>query len=264
MPKKEVYEKGSVLWGLWLKDFEDRNDILARLNSKLIDRIYIADTSSKSKPLIYVCDVKRVVAEGGSVDDSLIPDYYLPRKAEVPIWFELASRIGEINPDKTLIDLLGVPTIYFLEYDSSGSITNAAPQRRYDLKMKESNRWALLLSDVHLGADHAFRYPGEKQKTDTGSQRTLSEVLREDLASLDVLEKIGCVIISGDILTKGAWYISHVVGEQEFTGLQLAKLFLEDLSKTVLVDPRHFLMVPGNHDVVRKALPVNSPRQFGR
>jgi hypothetical protein len=103
-----------------------------------------------------------------------------------------------------------------------------------------------------LGDDHAFRYPGPKSKTDTGAQRTLSEVLREDIDSLDAAGRIGCVVISGDILTKGAWYTQHKVGEGEISGLELAKLFLNDLSKMVSVDRRNFLMVPGNHDIIRR------------
>jgi hypothetical protein len=125
---------------------------LAHLNDREIDRIYIADTSSKSNPLIYVCDVKRIITKNADVDESLIPEYYRGRKEEVPIWFELASKIGAIDADKKLAALLGVPTIYFLDYDKNGNIINAAPQRRYDLKnINEKARWALLLSDIHLG-----------------------------------------------------------------------------------------------------------------
>jgi hypothetical protein len=229
----EVFKKkGAVLWGLWLKSFENKDDVLAHLNDREVDRIYIADTASKSKPLIYSCDVKRIITKSTDVDESLVPEYYRKRKEEVLIWFELASRIGAIDADKKLAALLGVPTIYFLEYDASGDIVNAAPQRRYDLKiLNEKARWALLLSDIHLGEDHAFRYPGVKQKADTNPQRTLSDVIREDLTSLDAIEKIGCVIISGDILTRGGWFTSHKAEDKELSGLELAKLFLNDLSQ---------------------------------
>jgi predicted phosphodiesterase len=250
---KKFAEKGSVLWGLWLKSFENADEVLAQLGGRNVDRIYIADTTSKANPSIYVCDVKRVVVKAEDVNEDLIPQYYQARKSEVRIWFELASRIGAIDADKKLIELLGVPTIYFLDYDKAGNIINAAPQRRYEIRIDEKARWALLISDIHLGDDHAFRYPGVKSKADTRAQRILSEVIREDLVSLDALEKIGCVIIAGDILTRGAWFTQHKVESQEVTGLELARLFLDDLSKAVLVDRNHFLMVPGNHDIVRRA-----------
>jgi hypothetical protein len=217
---KILAQNGSALWGLWLKAFENKNEVLAQLNKGKVDRIYIADTSSKAKPSIYVCDVKRVVAEANDVDENLIPEYYRARKSEVP--------------------------------DANGNIINAAPQRRYDLRISDNARWALLLSDIHLGDDHAFRYTISKAKTDTGPQRTLAEVLREDLTSIGAIEEIGCVIISGDILTRGAWSAPHKVEDKELSGFDLAKLFLEDLSAAVSVDRRHFFMVPGNHDIVRK------------
>jgi hypothetical protein len=250
---KKFAEKGSVLWGLWLKDFENADVMLGKLRERDISRIYIADTTSKAKPSLYVCRVKRFIVAANDVDEDLIPTYYRARKGEVKIWFEVISEIEAIHADKKLLDLLGVPTIYFLEYDSDGNIVGSAPQRRYELKIREEARWALLLSDIHLGADHAFRYPGAKTKTDTGAQRTLSDVLREDLTSIGAIGKIGCVIVSGDIITKGAWSSLHKLEEKELTGLELAKLFLEDLSKILGVDKQHFFMVPGNHDIVRRA-----------
>ncbi|HVQ69918.1 MAG TPA: metallophosphoesterase [Bradyrhizobium sp.] len=250
---KTFAQKGRVLWGLWLKSFENADETLRQLQNRNIDRIYIADTTSKATPSIYVCDVKRLVIRAEDVEEDLVPQYYQDRKAEVKIWFELASRIGAIDADKKLIELLGVPTIYFLDYDKAGNIINAAPQRLYEIKIDEKARWALLISDVHLGDDHAFRYPGEKSKTDSSAQRILSEVIREDLTDLDALGKIGCVIVAGDILTKGAWFTQHQAVGREVTGLELAQLFLEDLSEAVSVDRNHFLMVPGNHDIVRKA-----------
>ncbi|KQW22613.1 hypothetical protein ASC80_04415 [Afipia sp. Root123D2] len=109
------------------------------------------------------------------------------------------------------------------------------------------------MSDVHLGDDHAFRYPVKKSKSDTSPRKALSEVLYEDLRSLDVLGQIGCVIISGDILTKGAWSKPHESGDRKLSGLDVAKEFLNDLSDAISVDPKLFCIVPGNHDIVRKA-----------
>lgn len=130
-------EKGSVLWGLWLKSFENAGEILKRLTAKSVDRIYIANTSRKSNPEIFVCDVKRIISNIADVDDALVPEYYQERKAEVPIWFELASRIAEIDADKRLKALLGVPTIYFLDYDQNSNVINSAPQRQYKLKARD-------------------------------------------------------------------------------------------------------------------------------
>lgn len=245
-------EKGSVLWGLWLKAFEDKDEVIAKLKTVVTDRVYLANTTNKSKPEISICDVKRIITDEAQVDETLIPKYYRKRRDEVPVWFEVVSRIGAIDADQRLKSLLGVPTIYFLDYDKDNNIINTAPPRRYRLNAKAGARWVLLLSDIHLGDDHAFRYPVEKGKSDVNPKRTFSEVLKEDLAALKILDQIGCVIISGDILTKGAWSVTHETGAGQMTGLELAKKVLYDLAKEIGVDPSLFCMVPGNHDIVRK------------
>jgi 3',5'-cyclic AMP phosphodiesterase CpdA len=69
------------------------------------------------------------------------------------------------------------------------------------------------------------------------------------------------VIVSGDIVTKGAWFSPHKIEDEELTGLDLTKRFLDDLSRTVGVDRRHFFMVPGNHDIVRKATDASAVQE---
>ena len=188
-----------------------------------------------------------------SVKRLRVPKYYRSKIDEVPIWFELASRIQKIDADPTLGELLGVPTIYFLDYDQSGNIINSAPQREFRFSAEPDAQFVLHLSDIHLGDDHAFRYPVQADKTDTGSTRTLSDVLVDDLKENGALGKIGCVVISGDIVTKGAWWKKTEIAGQSSSGLELARLFLVDLSKRINVPRNMFFMVPGNHDIVRES-----------
>lgn len=242
-----------VYWGLWLKSFENKADILKKLDGLSDQKIYIADTESKTKPLIHFCEVGRVLFDLKKINPKLVPKYYRDRIAEIPIWFELRSKINQIDADGKLSDLLGVPTIYFLDYDSEGNIINSAPQRDYALAAPKNTSFVLHLSDIHLGDDHAFRYPLLKDKGDVASTRTFSEVLVEDLNSVGAYGKIGCVVISGDVVTKGNWNSKVKVGDEECTGLDLAKVFLNDLAESLKVDPNLFCMVPGNHDIVREA-----------
>jgi hypothetical protein len=83
--------------------------------------------------------------------------------------------------------------------------------------------------------------------------RTLSEVLVEDLHQAAAFGKIACVVISGDIITRGGWYENTEIGGQCYSGLDLAQLFLDDLSKSLRVKRTLFFVVPGNHDIVRQA-----------
>lgn len=244
--------EGRAFWGLWLKSFEDKAAIADKLKGVEGQSIYIANTASKAKPSIYICDVKRVVLKPRAVKRSLVPKYYRAKIDEVPIWFELASKINEIDADLSLGELLGVPTIYFLTYDANGKIIYDAPQREYRFDTGTDASFVLHLSDIHLGEDHAFRYPIQGEKVDTSSARTLSEVLVEDLTQSGALGRIGCVVISGDIVTKGRWSEKMEISGQSFSGLDLARLFLDDLSKRIGVPGNLFFMVPGNHDIVRE------------
>lgn len=244
---------GKALWGVWLKLFENKDEILKRLRQGGVgETIYIADTASKARPAVYLVDVGDVLTPD-QVDPVLVPEYYRSKINEVPIWFELRSKIKEIDADKALTNLLGVPTTYFVKYDVDGKIVGDAPQRDYTLTAVSGAKYALHLSDIHLGEDHGFRYPVTYDKISTIANRSLAEVLVEDLSKLGALGKIGCVIVSGDILTKGAWSKQLPVGVQEMAGLDLARLFLDDLSKKLNVPPNLFCLVPGNHDIVRDA-----------
>ena len=64
--------KGSVFWGLWLKSFEDKSKIVEQIKEVREVPIYVADTASKAKPSIHICDVKRVVwPAAGFVDTEI-------------------------------------------------------------------------------------------------------------------------------------------------------------------------------------------------
>jgi Calcineurin-like phosphoesterase len=246
--------KGRAFWGLWLKSFEDEAKIVAKLGDVEDEPIYIADTASKAKPSVYICDVKRVVTNRKSVDRAYVPEYYRNKISDVSIWFELASKIQQIDATSSLTNLLGVPTVYFLDYDDKGKIINSAPQRDFQFAAADSSSFVLHLSDIHIGDDHAFRYPVESDKSDVDATRTLSDVLFEDLNSNGALGKIGCVVISGDIVTKGGWSKEIEVSKTtKMTGLALARLLLDDLSKKIGVPANLFFMVPGNHDIVRQS-----------
>ena len=133
----DIFEaNGRAFWGLWLKSFEDRDDIANKLRDANGQDIYIADTSSKAKPSIYNCEIARVVLDQTAVNPSLVPEYYRDKISEVSIWFEVASKIREIDADSGLRDLLGVPTIYFLDYDKSGKIITHTLQRDFPFTAK--------------------------------------------------------------------------------------------------------------------------------
>jgi hypothetical protein len=96
--------RGRVFWGLWLKEFENKRDIESRLNKlgSALEQIYVADTTQKSDPIIYVATVVRVVTESAQVNGDLVPGYYADDIAKVPIWFELSSKLIKVDIDSRL------------------------------------------------------------------------------------------------------------------------------------------------------------------
>lgn len=245
--------KGKVFWGLWLKDFENRSVTSARLSTlgSELTKIYVADTTHKSDPLVYVAEVRRVVTNGENVSPEYVPHYYNDEIDKVPIWFELSSKLIKIDIDSKLTDVLGVPTIYFLEY-RNGHVTNIEPQREFVRTAAGSPGYLLHLTDIHLGEDHGFSQFDEEDRRDLSLQLTLTEVLRKDLELQGLRDRISGVVISGDIVTRGAWSRPYKRGSSEISGLDAAKNFLNDLAKVTNVPPERFFVVPGNHDVVRQ------------
>ena len=60
---------GRVLWGLWLKQVENANDIKLRLSNigGSLEQIYIVDTTHKISPVMYVASVSRIITEVGDL-----------------------------------------------------------------------------------------------------------------------------------------------------------------------------------------------------
>jgi hypothetical protein len=100
-------KNGKAYWGVWLKDFEDKDEVTSRLKRTAPGpTIYIADTESKTRPLIYIANVG-AIRSAPEIDRNLVPDYYRDKINDVPVWFELRSAIQQIDADNALAALLG-------------------------------------------------------------------------------------------------------------------------------------------------------------
>lgn len=172
-----IGKAGKCYWGVWLKSFEDASDILYRAKELASSgaTIYIADTESKAHPAIYIANVVGVFGPN-EIDRDCVPEYYRDRIDRIPLWFEINATIHQIDADRNLAAILGVPTTYFLSYDEKGQITNKLPQRVYPLTAVDGARYVLHISDIHLGDDHGFRYPIEESSKYTGTTRTFRDV----------------------------------------------------------------------------------------
>ncbi|MDB1124700.1 metallophosphoesterase family protein [Vibrio algarum] len=73
-------------------------------------------------------------------------------------------------------------------------------------------------------------------------EKSLSDVLIEDLESIGLLDDIEGIIITGDITTQGDWQLESI--KSIITELQI-------IYESIKVDKENIFIAPGNHDVVR-------------
>jgi 3',5'-cyclic AMP phosphodiesterase CpdA len=116
---------------------------------------------------------------------------------------------------------------------------------------RDSN-YIIHLSDLHFNP----KYHGFPLKRDR-AHRTLLDFLEDDIRKIGHGKSPAAVIISGDFTWKGQ--------SEEF---DLAVNFLRDLHSLIGLEPEHFVIVPGNHDIqwsetndddYDRAKPVSNP-----
>jgi hypothetical protein len=233
----EASESHTVWWGWWKKDEEPRKGMALRVISNrlpieigLINRVAKKFYSAR-------CEKVEIGAKGARVKSpkpEQTPDYY--RDSLHPAWFGL-SAIVEISEEEFTKQFVGIPqgdpTFYIVDKTDSGLVLQDEDFSDPDL-IKTKGDSILHLSDLHFGPDHAFppnttKYPIPKLSL----ADKISEIIR---ARRDY--KIGVVVISGDLLTKG-----------EEQGYNVAETFLETLLKNLKLGKEHVVITPGNHDI---------------
>ncbi len=96
----------------------------------------------------------------------------------------------------------------------------------------------LQLSDLHIGPEyrHAIRLQGSVANPE---ERTLGELLAEDLEKMELTGRIDAVVLSGD-------FVSNAANWDQF---QRAHDIVEEILEATKVKRAQIILVPGNHDV---------------
>lgn len=230
---------GAVWWAWWKKESEA---------SMLPELAHIAEACPFGLGLINRETDKRFVGrctrvEFGvngeslrSPDPAKTPTYY--RNAEFPAWF-LLSHITEITArewhQRFGIIPSGEPTLF---------ISTAGPSQLASVPIDEGvplidaevpSSVILHLSDPHFGSDHGF--PLHHRDTPPLQQR-LDEEIEQGLEEVNC-PRVGLVVMSGDITTKG-----------EMEGFEEAKVFIQRLLKSLRLSKEQIIITPGNHDIL--------------
>lgn len=230
---KIVNDNGYVWWGWWKKKEEKSNnkelqDLRRKISSNEKVSIGIFDRTNnlffKTELLDLEYNFKKLKE---SPEKQYTPSYYNNNK--LYCWFKI-SEIIKITENEFVTQFSEIPsqikTLYVLPLAKSS--------KRNFRKNIDSN-YILHLSDIHFGVD--FGFPDSATPDNTP--------LIDRLKSYFEFEnkiKIGLVIISGDITSRGDANILFGA----------ATNFLNSLCEILEIDKDQIIIVPGNHDIPLK------------
>lgn len=285
--KDIVNATGHVWWAWWNKPNEKiPRNLFAQFKQVIKDKgfleVYLADSG---RYLVYKARITEI--QEADTEEPIqsprpldTPEYY--RTTPYKAWFSitaieqvLADNVGEelhkwsydeiaeftddpfisSYQDKQIFHLEEVlhrrhRTIYFIQpYKATHRthLVETLPKIRPDNFIKEpivaQSSFLLHLSDLHFGPEYGFATTG-----DTPVRRTLPRLLIDDLTYQVRLGAPAGVIISGDL----TWQAK----EEEF---EMAAKFIELLRSEFALEPYHFVVVPGNHDIKWVEDPAEKP-----
>lgn len=220
-----------VWWGWWKKDHEPmQSEALSEIEKNrpieigLIERIAKKFYSALCTEIVF--DPKG--NDMRSPNPKHTPIYY--RKSSHPAWFMFSS-IKDLTSEEFDGKFGKIPegdqTLFVVE-EGGFKICPALA----DVKTIETEGDSILhLSDIHFGEDHAFAVV---DRDDAIHEPSLVSKICRHISS----QRIGVVVVSGDIITKGK--------EKNY---QHAITFLDSLLNCLKLEHKHLVIVPGNHDI---------------
>jgi len=209
---------GKVFWGWWKKEFEiyPKQEIEKYHISK---KVWLVERKQKKFFCAEYNEIYTFEEAKVSPDTKLTPPYY--SKEAFYVWFEF-HKIYESNEGTFLSECHQIPSgdkTLFLSWKIS-----KFPQTNFE-QVKGAS--ILHISDLHFGEFFAY-YPT------IINEPTLIEKVKCELEK----HKIGIIVISGDLVTKG--------DKKNFAE---AKDFIDELVDICKVKKNQIVMVPGNHDL---------------
>lgn len=236
--EKIIRTRHRVWWGWWKKKHEPMpSKELAKIARNcpiqvgLVNRMAQKFYSAKCMKVVFNRDGSRRL----SPNRQRTPKYY--RNSLHPVWFEF-SLIEELSC-KAFVQRFGrIPEgdlTFFVVTETRGGRTVLKGVSRPSFTTVETIGDSILhLSDLHFGRYHGFT---TKLLKDPICKFPLASIITQHVESIRDC-RIGVVVISGDITTKG-----------DIKGFEVANTFLESLLKSLSLLKSHVVIVPGNHDI---------------
>ncbi|MDO8604880.1 MAG: metallophosphoesterase [bacterium] len=240
-----LHNERTVWWG-WFKRPEEEIplELLRTISGKapIVIGLYDRNENRGYSAKCMEIRIGSVNAEAiSSPNQNLTPTYYA--KAELSAWFKLSEinlvetrdfeeQFGGVaNCDATIV---AVKNICLTDKLDQTTVCRPTPEigTYIDKEPITTNgEWILHISDTHYGKDHGF---GTEQFS-----TTLAEYIETRLE----FKKIGVLVISGDIVSRG--------GGKDGVDFNVAKTAIEQLCDKLKIQKSQVVMVPGNHDLTR-------------
>jgi hypothetical protein len=122
-----------------------------------------------------------------------------------------------------------------------GVITGELGMTAFDadeVELGEDDFVVVHLSDLHVGANHRFRYRDRERRVYNPDRSSLGQLIAQDLETLRLTGRLDAVVVSGDFAEHGK--------DSEFRS---ARIFLEELLGNINLPPERLMIIPGNHDI---------------
>jgi 3',5'-cyclic AMP phosphodiesterase CpdA len=233
----EVLEQhGQVWWGWWRKTHEpQRLDVLEAVKDRLPAETFGLVDRRTEKFYRARCVGMEIAPEDEKIptpDPQRTPAYY--RDSPKAAWFQF-QEIKEISEAEWngLFGDFGEPTgdvsLLWINEDEEKPAGPEFATPIYEATMP--GEAILHLSDLHYGDDHGFPETGRIEHP------TMREIIRDAVREGD--QRIGMLVISGDLTTNSDLHVLSTIALQEIKGLA------EDLELSL----DNVVVTPGNHDI---------------
>lgn len=234
---KVLVEAKEVWWGWWRKHREDKKlDQLGELQNHLESSGKTLEIGlyNRSDQLFYTAIINKCVFDknGGLIDTPELkktPEYYNSQK--LPAWFKV-THIEKISQEDFVYKFINIPenedTLFMVEPEKDQE--ESSHNNKF---VKVNGKLIIHLSDIHFGSD--FGFPAKN----TPASFNLLDILEQDIKRQSQEKKIGLLIISGDLTSRG----------DANPLFNVAHPFLHELCEKIKINLDQVIIVPGNHDI---------------
>lgn len=230
--QKIIDKYGYTWWGWWKKDSEpDRFKLLNEIEDNLENnRFFLFDRSSERFYIISVAKIYFKVNEKLPTPESeKTPKYY--NNENLGLWLKL-EKFQSISLDEFLAIFSLIPSFDYTFFTNQDINQEKGELKAINIRIKLKSDYILHLSDIHFGDDYGFPASSSPNK------RPLLNII-SDYVKNDLKKKVGLLIVSGDITSRGD---GNVLLNQGLT-------FLNELCNALDIEKEAVIIIPGNHDI---------------